>query len=258
MRKLSTDLERRIANKIQTLYNENEPKAIAKLNSMSPSLLRVGQSLETKNITDHYNQTFYRNDLIAIEHTTAGEKEDAIWIMYPDDNQVKLFRGAYTEKLSDTVFVEKSLDIPFTKSLAMAFDGTMIAKQNGVREFITEDKPWIFWLERGSIRGKKYGSENSVTVFDSGYGIDYTSAVRARYSTSVDSDFGLVVFGLVAGSSNVYYRQYIHSVWYDVEELFDIPDGIKFYDISANRMYNGSVSLLLWSPVSGTYKIDSE
>ena len=78
---------------------------------------------------------------------------------------------------------------------------------------ITEELPWVFWINGGVVYGQIIGTGSTVMLATAN--ATDVFAVRGVHSEVGGFDFGLVLFMVIAGQ--LYYRQLIDGVWMDAE-----------------------------------------
>lgn len=123
-------------------------------------------------------------------------------------------------------------------AVSLAFDGVMQMGADEKIEFITETKPWVFWVNNGALYGKKLGDTGAGIILAVANCID-VSAICATDSAVSSFNFGLIVFFVLAGT--LYYRQLISGVWMDGVPVSYAPTNIV--EIAAFRTWDHRVGV---------------
>lgn len=91
-------------------------------------------------------------------------------------------------------------------SVALAFDGNW-QRYRGVWRLVTDEKPWIFWVDSSGILWRQLWDDTS-TLSQLDTGVSYVRAIRAwRNQYSAELDQGIVV-GYIKTDGTVWYRNY--------------------------------------------------
>lgn len=91
-------------------------------------------------------------------------------------------------------------------SVALAFDGNW-QRYRGVWRLVTDEKPWIFWVDSSGILWRQLWDDAS-TLSQLDTGVSYVRAIRAwRNQYSAELDQGIVV-GYIKTDGTVWYRNY--------------------------------------------------
>lgn len=244
MRSVPSYIEARLKKNIQTRANDSDPSAKIWINRPSTALVDdeflERQTVLNSSITDAS---------IAVCHPRMGRDNTAIFIAYISNGVAKVTMANQETKMdrhtwNDTGFRENATKI------AIAFDGTMPKSYKNEVEFVTEQTPWVFWVNGGVLYAQKLGGETVVLAESNCTDV---SAIRAAYSISSTFDFGLVVFFILNGV--LYYRQLIHDEWTDSEIVNFGPSGVRWSEVSAFRTWDYRVGAQLKSMTGAVYEL---
>ena len=104
-------------------------------------------------------------------------------------------------------------------SVALAFDGNW-QRYRGVWRLVTDEKPWIFWVDSSGILWRQLWDDSS-TLSQLDTGVSYVRAIRAwRNQYSAELDQGIVV-GYIKTDGTVWYRNYCKQA--DGTVIWEIP-----------------------------------
>jgi hypothetical protein len=162
------------------------------------------QFLETFNVP---GVTYITDCDVAVKHSTYGKGGDAVYLAYIQNGTAKVAASKSYVAISQHCFVDDEFSAT-ADHVAIAFDGKMPKKASGKYEFLTEDKPWVFWTSAGALYARKLGTTDTITLASAN--ATWVDATRATWSEISAWDFGLCVFFIVSGA--VYYRQLIGGV----------------------------------------------
>ena len=135
-------------------------------------------------------------------------------------------------KWTPTYFHEPAEDI------AISFNGIEHYNGRDGREFITDDKPWVFWVKNGYCYGRILG-----LLGDTTFASDNCTKVDAICDIRRDQYFngyGLILFMVIDG--DIYYRQLLNGIWTDAEKITFGPNVI-WVDIQAFRTWDYRIGL---------------
>lgn len=192
---------------------------------------------------------------VAVKHSTYGKGGDAVYLAYIQNGTAKVAASKSYVAISQHCFVEDEFSAT-ADHVAIAFDGTMPKKSSGKYEFLTEDKPWVFWTSSGSLYAQKLGAASPVTLASAN--ATWCDAIRATWSEIAAFDFGLCVFFIVNGA--VYYRQLIGGEWYDAEAipaaaLPTVDSGVTWTQVSCSRTWDWRTVLQLKASDGKMYEV---
>ena len=236
MRDIPYDMKEKLQSRIQTRATGAQPKLSLwisrKTTQLTDSVFLESADVAEGDITDCS---------VAVRHMKFGSSSDLVFIAYVQNGRARITSSPLYTEMSRHTWT----DCGFAQSaeaVAIAFDGTMPRNTRGQYEFVTEEVPWIFWVQEGAVYGKKLDgpvvklAENNATR---------VSAVRAMWSDVPGFDFGLVLFMIINGT--IHYRQLIGGVWSDAEPVpaSALPSGKQWTKISAQRTWDYRVALQL-------------
>jgi len=184
---------------------------------------------------------------VAMRRTRAGREPDTAFVAYVADGAAGVRSGNLTPKISDMLFNQEAFS-ESADDVAVAFDGRMLSAADGTAQFVTDERPWIFWTKDGVLKGRILGLLGETVLAASN-----CSKVTAIRATGGAQDFGLVVFFLLNGA--VYYRQLISGVWTDAEPVTFGPSGVTWADIAAFRTWDYRVGLQCISTEGDVYEL---
>ena len=192
---------------------------------------------------------------VAVKHSTYGKGGDAVYLAYIQNGTAKVAASNSYVAISQHCFVEDEFSAT-ADHVAIAFDGTMPKKSSGKYEFLTEDKPWVFWTSSGSLYAQKLGTADTITLASAN--CTWADATRATWSEVSAFDFGLCCFFIASGA--VYYRQLIGGVWYDAEAipasaLPTVDSGVTWAQVSCSRTWDWRTVLQLKASDGKMYEL---
>lgn len=170
---------------------------------------------------------------VAVRRLRAGREADRVYLAYIDENGAHVKSAATAVKLSDYVWTDEPFAAAAT-DVAICFDGTMPKAADGTAQFVTAQRPWVFWVSDGVLTGRVLGLLGDTVLASAN--AEKVSAVRATWAEATGVDFGLVVFFTLNGS--LYYRQLIGGAWTDAEPVTFGPEGVTWTDIAAFRTWD--------------------
>lgn len=226
MRTVPSYISERLNKNIQTRANKAAPSASLWVGR--PTTVMVDDTFLERQTVISANA---KDVSIAVCHPKVNSVNTRIYMAYISDGVAKVVTAAHKYKMSahiwkDTGFAEDAT------AVSIAYDGTMPKAIVGDVEFVTEQTPWVFWVNGGALYGKKLGGE---TVRLAEANCTDVSAIRAMWSSAGGFDFGLVVFFLLSGK--LYYRQLIGGVWMDAE-LVSFGPNVTWSEIAAFRTWD--------------------
>lgn len=191
--------------------------------------------LEQSKVT---NYSEVKTASIAARRLRVGDYPDIVYMAYISNNSAHVLYADARSKSTFTywhpfAFSENAIDV------SICFDGETRKTQRG-SEFITEQRPWIFWVTpEGDIKGRILGTLGEALLASStGSAV---SAVRATWQETGGFDFGLCVFMLLDGK--LYYRQLIKGIWMDAVPVTFGPENIEWKDINAFRTWDYRIGI---------------
>lgn len=244
MRNIPSYISERLTQNIQTRANKSDPSAS----------LWVGRPTTVMTSDDFLErQTALYSSAeevsIAVCHPRVGRENSKIYLAYINDGTLRVAYAAHKIKMVDHRWFDTGFSEPATAA-SIVFDGTMPKNTSGRIEFVTEEVPWVFWVDGGVLYGSKLGGESIVLAESNCTDV---SAVRAMWSESGGYDFGLVVFFILDGV--IYYRQLIGGEWMDAEAVSFGPSGVVWSEISAFRTWDYRVGIQCKSSTGAVYEL---
>ena len=144
----------------------------------------------------------------------------------------------------DSGFSEPAEDV------AIAFDAATKNDTRGRSEFVTDQQPWMFWVNGGALYGQILGSDETLTLAERN--CTKCTAIRAAGSALGGFDYGLCLFFLLNGA--IYVRQYMDGEWMDAEPVNFGPD-VVWTDIAASRSWDYRVILQAMASDGTVYEL---
>lgn len=187
---------------------------------------------------------------IAVCHPRKGSSNTRIHIGYISNGIAHVATALDKTRMSSHVWVDTGFSAA-ADSISVAYDGTMPKNSNGQVEFITETQPWVFWTYNGTLKARKMGTDDVITLAESN--CTDVSAIRAMWSEVGSFDFGLVVFFLLTGT--LYYRQLIDGEWKDAEVVSSGPAGVTWTEIAAFRTWDYRVGVQAKTSTGDIYEL---
>lgn len=234
MRPITDDLRARFESPLQTKANNADPAAVVWISRPTVPLTDA-EFLDRATVTE-------ANGLIAcdvaVRRLRADREADRIFLAYIDQNGAHVKSAATAPKIADYIWSDEPFAAAAT-DVAICFDGTMPKKADGTAQFVTEQRPWVFWVDGGVLRGRILGLLGDTVLASAN--AEKVSAVRATWAEATGVDFGLVVFFTLNGS--LYYRQLIGGAWTDAEPVTFGPEGVTWTDIAAFRTWDYRVGV---------------
>ena len=207
MRYVPSELKKRLMSAQQTLYNNADPRAVLWI-SRPGTALKSNKFLEKQTVL---TGTAITDVAVAACHPYIGRGNTKVYIGYVDNGIAHVKYALDTIVMANHLWVETEFS-EAASAIALEFNGTMPKNRNGSVEFVTEQLPWVFWINAGVLYGCVLGDEANATTLASANASD-VFAVRGMWSEVGGFDFGLIVFFIVSGQ--LYYRQLINGVWMD-------------------------------------------
>ena len=186
---------------------------------------------------------------IAVAHPRHRRQSTKIYIATVENGRAKVVSSPFRQAMethvwTDSGFSERAEDV------ALAFDATMKNDTRGRSEFVTDELPWVFWVNSGALYGQQLGSNEILTLAEAN--CTKCTAIRAAGSALGGFDYGLCLFFLLNGA--IYVRQYIDGEWMDAEPV-NFGPGVTFADISASRSWDYRVILQAMAADGTVYEL---
>lgn len=244
MRSIPSILSSRLKSNIQTRASKSDPSASLWVGRPNTVLVDDAflerQTVKTASIEDVS---------IAVCHPRIKKANTKIYMAYISNGTAKVVSANSKYAMAQHSWSDEGFSQTAT-AVSIAFDGTMPMTDRGDVEFVTEEIPWVFWVNDGMLFAQKLGGE-TITLAESNC-VDI-SAIRAAWSQASTFDFGLVAF-FILGSS-LYYRQLINGEWTDAELVSFGPSGVYWAEVSAFRTWDYRVGVQLKSTDGHIYEL---
>ena len=234
MRGITPELRAKFESSLQTVAANADPEAVVWISRPTVPLTDP-EFLDRAAVAQASGLTACD---VAVRRLRADREADRVYLAYVDENGAHVKSAATEVKIEDYVWTDE----PFSTAaddVAIAFDGTMPKKPDGSAQFVTESRPWVFWIKDGVLKGRILGLLGETTLANANAG--RVSAVRATWDTAASVDFGLVVFFTLNGA--LYYRQLIAGEWKDAVPVTFGPSGVTWTDIRAFRTWDYRVGV---------------
>lgn len=234
MRTVPSYISSRLAKNIQTRANNSAPSSRIWISRPSTVLvddrLLERQTILNASVTDVS---------VAVCHPKKRRSNTAIFMAYISDGVARVVSAKHKLRMDAHVWVDTGFEADAT-AVSIAFDGTMPKVYGSEVEFVTENEPWVFWVDDTVLYAKKLYSEEDPIVLAEENCTD-VSAIRAMWSSVGSFDFGLVAFFILSGK--LYYRQLIDGEWMDAELVVFGPEGVVWEEIAAFRTWDYRVGV---------------
>lgn len=234
MRRVPADLEVKLRQRIQTKAADADP-ALDLWLGRPTTTLTTDTFLERQTVNVGQGVSGVS---VAACHPRVGAGSTQLYMAYVQNGTAKVVTAAAKARMDAHAWVVCKFAEPATAA-AVAFDGTMPEDTAGRIEFITEPKPWVFWVRSGALYGRVLDTVGEVRLADSN--CTAVSAIRGMWSDVGGFDFGLVVFFLLSGA--IYYRQLINGVWADAVPVSFGPAGAAWVELAAFRTWDYRVGV---------------
>lgn len=184
-------------------------------------------------------------DLSLKQVDTTGPSE--IWLVGIDAGEILVKSRSYVPEKLKTAF-EARYSLGRGKAAAIEFNGYWTQPDDADRfTIITEEDPYLFWIDTANILWVQYGSDTS-TMLQLDEGVSQVKACRGFKSEKyLLQDQGLVVAYLKNGRA--YYRQYIYDEtisiyrWTDATEVDSSISEVWHVSIGRLNDYRMQISL---------------
>lgn len=187
----------------------------------------------------------------AVRRRSAKREPDRAYAAYVSNGAAQVKSAALKADLTEMVWEAE----PFSETasdVALCFDGRMVRQADGTTALLTDERPWVFWVDaNGKCKGRILGLLGDTTLAESN--CTAVTAVRATQSAVAAYDFGLVVFMILNGA--LYYRQLIGGTWYDAELVTFGPLGAVWTDVAASRTADWRVVVQAKTSLGNVYEL---
>lgn len=174
---------------------------------------------------------------IAVCHPRHRRQSTRIYIATVENGVARVESSPFRQAMETHLWADSGFAEP-AEDVAIAFDAVTKNDTRGRSEFVTEEQPWVFWVNEGALYGRKLDSEETITLAETN--CTKCTAIRAAGSALGGFDYGLCLFFLLNGS--IYIRQYMDGEWMDAEPVNFGPD-VTWTDIAASRSWDYRVIL---------------
>ena len=244
MREVPSYISERLKKNIQTKANDSAPSARLWVSRQSTVLVNdeflERQTVANSSVTDAS---------IAVCHPRIRRSNTDIYVAYISNGVARVVTSKHRTAMNQHDWTDTGFEVDAT-AVSIAFDGTMPKSYGSEIEFVTEQTPWVFWVNDRKLFAQKLGGE-TVTLAEAN--CTDVSAVRAAWSQFSAFEFGLVVFFIIGGS--LYYRQLIRGEWTDGERVSFGPSGVTWSGVSAFRTWDFRVGVQLKSTNGDIYEL---
>lgn len=175
---------------------------------------------------------------IAVAHPRHRRQSTKIYIATVSNGVAKVVSSPFRQAMethvwTDTGFSESAEDV------AVAFDAVIKNDTRGRSEFVTDQQPWVFWVNDGVLYGRDLNGGETLTLAESN--CTKCTAIRTAGSAfDTGFDYGFCLFFLLNGS--IYVRQRMDGEWMDAEPI-NFGPGVTFEDIAVSRSWDYRVIL---------------
>lgn len=248
MKTIDPTLKQRLLLHQQTAYNNADPRAV--VNISRTQLPLTGSKFLERQLIGTYNGL--TRSAVAARHTNKGKDCDRIYVAYAANDTVKVVYADTQTALDGHVWV----DTGFTavgSDVAIAFDGTMPKTRHDKYEFITEQLPWVFWLDNGALYGQRLDAAEPTLL--AAENVTALSAVRGVWAEVSYFDMGLLVFYITSGM--IYMRSYKDGAWENAAPIGFGP-AETWTQIAASRTWDYRIVLQTVSGGGKLYEIVSQ
>lgn len=234
MRNVPSYISERLKKNIQTRANDSAPSARIWISRPSTALvddnLLERQAVLSSPVSDVS---------IAVSHPRMRRSNTDIFMAYISGGVARVVYAKHKISMAAHTWIDTGFERDAT-AVSIAFDGTMPKVYGSEVEFVTEQYPWLFWVDGSVLYGQKlYSDEDPIVLAETN--CTDVSAIRAMWSSEGGFDFGLVVFFILEGK--LYYRQLISGEWMDAETVTFGPDGVTWQEVAAFRTWDYRVGV---------------
>lgn len=187
---------------------------------------------------------------IAVAHPRHRRQSTKIYIATVENGRARVVSSPFRQAMethvwTDSGFSERAEDV------ALAFDATMKNDARGRSEFVTDELPWVFWVNSGALYGQQLGSSEILTLAEAN--CTKCTAIRAAGNAlATGFDYGLCLFFLLDGE--IYVRQRMNGEWMDAEPV-NFGPGVVWRDIAASRSWDYRVILQAMATDGTVYEL---
>lgn len=186
---------------------------------------------------------------IAVCHPRHRRQSTRIYIATVENGRARVESSPFRQAMETHLWVDSGFDEP-AEDVAIAFDAATKNDTRGRSEFVTEEQPWVFWVNEGALYGRELDSDITLTLAETN--CTKCTAIRAAGSALGGFDYGLCLFFLLNGS--IYIRQYMDGEWMDAEPVNFGPD-VVWTDIAASRSWDYRIVLQAMASDGTVYEL---
>ena len=245
MKKLPQSLDQKLKQAIQSAATEAAPSVDMWISRPTTALVNT-EFLEKQNVADGASIT---DIAVAACHPRVYKPVTKVYVGYVDSGTARVKYAMSKTDMKDHVWFDTGFS-ETASAIALEFDGTMPKNKKGKVEFVTEELPWVFWIDGGAVYARKLGTATTETLVAAN-AID-VFAVRGTWSDVGGFDFGLIVFYILSG--DIYYQQLIDGVWYDAAPT-NFGPAATFVRIAAMRTWDYRVCVQAWDDTGVMYEL---
>lgn len=187
---------------------------------------------------------------IAVCHPRHRRQSTRIYIATVENGRARVESSPFRQAMETHLWVDSGFDEP-AEDVAIAFDAATKNDTRGRSEFVTEEQPWVFWVNEGALYGRELDSEETLTLAEAN--CTKCTAIRAAGSALGGFDYGLCLFFLLGGA--IYVRQYMDGEWMDAEPVNFGPAGVTWTDIAASRSWDYRIVLQAMASDGTVYEL---
>lgn len=246
MRTVPRDLEPKLGSAIQTRANNSAPSVHAII-SRATIPLTDENFLERQLVVE---SSSIEDVSIAVSHPKANAQNSQVFVGFIQNGVAKVYGAMCKLNMASHTWVDYGFSEP-AEAISVAFDGTMPKAVSGDIEFVTEEKPWVFWINNGVLHARKLDSTDTIVLAESN--CEDVSVARAMWSDVGAFDFGLCAFFILSGT--IYYKQLIDGEWTDGTIVAFGPSGVRWTEIAVQRTWDYRVVLQAKTSSGATYEI---
>lgn len=186
---------------------------------------------------------------IAVCHPRHRRQSTRIYIATVENGRARVESSHFRQAMETHLWTDSGFDEP-AEDVAIAFDAATKNDTRGRSEFVTDEQPWVFWVNEGALYGRELDSEETLTLAETN--CTKCTAIRAAGSALGGFDYGLCLFFLLNG--DIYVRQYMDGEWMDAEPVNFGPD-VVWTDIAASRSWDYRIVLQAMASDGTVYEL---
>lgn len=186
---------------------------------------------------------------IAVCHPRHRRQSTKIYMARVESGTARVLSSPFRHAMEAHIWTDCGFSEP-AEDVAIAFDAATKNDTRGRSEFVTEERPWVFWVSGGALYGRKLGSADTLTLAEAN--CTKCTAIRAAGSAMGGFDYGLCLFFILSGA--IYVRQLIGGEWMDAEPIGFGPD-VTWTDIAASRSWDYRVVLQAMASDGTVYEL---